>query len=263
MMDLQLVNKELCEAKLFRTTRSFNTLTGKDIADMLFLNTLVTYILHQEDDSRDWAHKFAKNTVSFGGYTLFRTFATDMYMLAYQTKYPDNDHARMKDPITSKKFLDSCRFHDRKHIEFLRRIVADDVGSSYASTYFYRLEAQLKISDSRYKRWRRQAGMWKTLRQGEKSTMVAQITMELRRMGGGTGRGNEVLTSLEPMTRIKKYSAVAQQSNQPSTAQRVAGTAVGAVAGRYAASKLNKNKNAGTGIGAIAGYWASGRRKQQ
>lgn len=242
MMDLELVNKELCEARLFRTTRSFNTLTGKDIADMLFLNTLVTYILHQQEQSRDFAHKYAKNTVSFGSYTLFRTFATDMYMLAYQVKYPDNDHARMKDAISSKKFLETCRFQDRKHIEFLRRIVADDVGTSYASTYFYRLEAQLKISDSRYRRWRRQAGMWKTLRQGEKNTMIAQITLELRRMGGGTGRGNEVLTSLEPMTRIKKYSPVAQQAKP--------------------VSKPRVTPAAAAGIGAIAGYWAAGRKKK-
>jgi uncharacterized protein YcfJ len=50
-------------------------------------------------------------------------------------------------------------------------------------------------------------------------------------------------------------------------AKRIAGTAVGAAAGRYAADKINKAsnktaKNVGTGMGAIAGYWASGRRKQ-
>lgn len=242
MMDLQLINKELCEARLFRTTRSFNTLSGKDIADLLFLNTLVTYILYQEDNSKDWAHKYAKNTVSFGGYTLFRTFATDMYMLAYQVKYPDNDHARMKDPITSKKFLETCRFQDRKHIEFFRALISDKVDSSYANTYFYRLETQLKVSDNRYRRWRRQAGMWRSMRQAEKSTMIAQITLELRRMGAGTGRGNEVLTALEPMTRVRKYSPVVQQAKK--------------------ISKPAVSPTAAAGIGAVAGYWAAGRKKK-
>ena len=243
MMDLQLVNKELSEARLFRTTRSFNTLSGKDIADLLFLNTLVTYILHQEDQSRDWAHKYAKNTVSFSGYTLFRTFATDMYMLAYQVNHPDNDHARMKDPIGSKKFLDSCRFMDRKHIEFLRRLIADDAGPSMANSFFYRLETQLKVSDNRYRRWRRQAGMWKTMRQAEKSTMIAQITLELRRMCSGTGRGNEVLTALEPMTRVRKYSPVVQKTSKP-------------------AKSPIPQAAAAAGIGALAGYWAAGRKKK-
>ena len=271
MMDLQLINQEICEARLFRSTRSFNTLDGKDIADILYLNTMVLYMLSRIDSTKDYAIKYAKNTISFGTYSLFRTFATDLYMLAYQVNFPENDNARLKDPIASKRFLNSCSFQDRKHIEFLRAVVAERAGPSYAQTYFYRLETQLKVSDSRYKRWRREISRWENVRFEQQKQIINQIKVELRRMGSGGGRGNELLVALEPLSRLRGYGPAAKlapkKTGTPSMAKRIAGTAIGAAAGRYAADKINKAsnktaKNIGTGMGAIAGYWASGRRKQ-
>ena len=39
-MELQLINQDLSESKLFRYTGSFARLSGKDIADQLYLQTL-------------------------------------------------------------------------------------------------------------------------------------------------------------------------------------------------------------------------------
>ena len=49
-MDLQLINQEISEAKLFRSTRSFNTLDGKDVADILYLNTCLLYTSPSQRD---------------------------------------------------------------------------------------------------------------------------------------------------------------------------------------------------------------------
>jgi uncharacterized protein YcfJ len=73
------------------------------------------------------------------------------------------------------------------------------------------------------------------------------------------------------MTKYKAYGISDKYKDEPSLARRVAGTAVGAVAGRYAGKKLakatgkdvDKYKKYGTGLGAIAGYWASGRQRQK
>ena len=48
-MDLTLVNQELAEARLFRYSRSFGAFTGRQLADMLFLNMLVLQLLSLED----------------------------------------------------------------------------------------------------------------------------------------------------------------------------------------------------------------------
>jgi hypothetical protein len=85
------------------------------------------------------------------------------------------------------------------------------------------------------------------------------------------GRGSELLTPMSTMTKYRSYSTEpAYDVPRTSFAQKVAGAAVGAAAGRYAAKKLTKLaksnpdriKKAGTGIGAIAGYWAAGRKKK-
>ena len=44
-MELTLVNQELAEARLFRYSRSFGAFTGRQVADLMFLNTLVLQLL--------------------------------------------------------------------------------------------------------------------------------------------------------------------------------------------------------------------------
>ena len=59
------------------------------------------------------------------------------------------------------------------------------------------------------------------------------------------------------------------RSDQHQMVALLAGTAAGAVAGRYIGKKVaqktganvDKYKKVGTGLGAVAGYWASGRNK--
>ena len=182
-MELGFIDSEISEARLYRSSRSFGAFDGRDIADLLFLTSLSVYLLSREDQTISVANAYAKKTVQYGSYALFRSIATDLYLLAYTLLHPGNDHVTLVDAVASKKFLSS----------------------------------QLTA--------RRKQDVWK---------------------------GN------------KDYV----DPNKPSAAKRIAGTAAGAVAGRYAAGKLakmdpKKAKNIGTGIGAIAGYWASGRRRQK
>ena len=48
-MELTLVNEELCESRLFRTTNQFKNLTGRDVADLLYLTSLATYLYYKDD----------------------------------------------------------------------------------------------------------------------------------------------------------------------------------------------------------------------
>lgn len=261
-MELQLIGQELSEARLYRASRSFGTLSGDDIADLLYLNTLSTFMMLQDDEQREFAQEYAKKTVMYGTYSLFRTHATDMYMLAYVVSHPDNDNINLKDPVTSKKYLKDLMFEPRKHIYFLRKFVADNYTKSEAISYLFRLESQLKIKDSRYKRWRRLVQDWKNLKYSQKQLAIAQIIQELRRKGAGAGRASEVMYGLDPMLKVKRF----RNAEPEKKTGGLAGAVAGAVAGRYAAGKLNKMdnktaKNVGTGIGAIAGYWANRKAK--
>jgi hypothetical protein len=260
-MELEFINQELSEARLYRASRSFGTLDGRDIADLLYLNTIATYMFSQDREQREFAQQYAKKTVMYGTYSLFRTHATDMYLLAYVTKHPDTDRVKLADPISSKKLLNDLNFDPRRHIDFLRKIAAAKETDTEATNYLYRLETQLQVKDARYKRWRRLITDWRHLKYSQKQLVISQLTQELRRRGAGAGKASEIMLALGPMLKVKRL-----EKPLSTASGSAAGALAGALAGRYAASKLNKMdnktaKNVGTGIGAIAGYWAGGRGK--
>ena len=266
-LNFKLIDKEISEARLYRTSSAFGQLTGESIAELLYLNTLVTYLMYKDDKQHEFAKAYARQTTQYGKYTLFRSHATDLYLLAYMVSEPKTKSVKLKNFLNSQSYLNSLKFDKKTHWSFLQRLSKGNISDSIASPYMFRLESQLKIKKSIYKQWRRLIMDWEKLKYIQRQTVTARITQEFRRLG----RGSELMAPLGTMLKYKKYHVSKFKAQQkPSLAKRVAGTAAGAVAGRYAGKKIakrfgkdiDKYKKAGTGLGAIAGYWASGRRKQ-
>ena len=263
-MDLQLIDNEISEARLYRTTSAFGQLTGESVAELLYLNTLVTFMLYKDDAQSDYAQAYAKQTIQYGKYTLFRTHATDLYLLCYLVSEPKTKHVKLRNFLQSQSHLNSLNFNKTTHWQFLQKIANGSITDTVASPYMFRLESQLKIKRSIYKQWRRLIMDWENLKYIQKQAVTAKIAQEFRRLG----RGSEVMAPLTSMLKYKRYRV--NTDMKPSLTRRVAGTTAGAVAGRYAgkkvAQKFNKDvdkyKKVGTGLGAIAGYWASGRQKK-
>lgn len=265
-MDLKLIDKEISEARLYRTTAGFNQLTGQSVAELLYLNTLITFLLSKDDKQQDYAKSYAKQSTQYGKYTLFRSHATDLYLLAYLVSNPESKSIKLRDRISSTKHLKSLNFDKRTHWQFMFKVANGRASDTLASPYMFRLESQLKIKKSMYKQWRRLIMDWENLRYIQRQSITTRIVQELRRLG----RGSELMIPMTAMLKYKKYR-IADKPTKVDPMRRLGGTVAGAVAGRYAgkkiAKKLNKNvdkyKRAGTGLGAIAGYWASGRQKQK
>jgi len=264
-----LDTKDLVEARIFRTTNNFKNLTGKDIADLLYLTSLSLYLMYKDDKQYDFAISYAKQSVQYGPYTLFRSHATDLYMLAHVCNSNHRQNFRFYKNNESQKFLQSLNFNNRTHWNFFAKLKSGMLNDTEAHPYFFRLESQLKVQDSRYKQWRRLLMDWENLRYRQRQLVTTQVLQEYRRRA----RGSEMVSPLSTMVKYKKYGVSDKFSKdpyRPSTAKRVAGATAGAVAGRYAGKKIaqklgkdvDKYKKAGTGLGVIAGYWASGRKKQ-
>lgn len=266
-MELQLINQEISEAKLYRTTKQFGEFDGKDIANLVYLITLSTYLTSQDVPTQKIGREYARRSVSNGTYAVFRSSATDLYLLCYTVLHPDNDHVNIRNSILSKRFLNKLNFNGRNHLSFLRSIVSDTANDALATRYFMRLENQLKIQDPKYRRLRRTVAGWSTASTKDKANTRNNIYKEFRRIGRGAGVKAEMaglLSSSMNDRTVKRLRRQADAESKPSTARRVAGTVAGAAAGRYVAGKIKdtpRSKNVGTGLGAIAGYWASGRRK--
>lgn len=236
MMDFQLIDVELSESRLYRASRKFGAFTGKEIANLLYLDTMMVYMLSRDTETAEFARDYAKKSVQYGTYSLFRTHAPDMYMLAYQIMHPSNDYANLKDAEESKRFLSGLSFHKLMHQNFIRKLVQVKLPRSEAITYLYRLEKQLNVTDARYRGWRRLVGDWENLKYSSKQRVVAHVMQELRRMGAGSGRYLEVSDQLMNMLKYTKYKNIADKpAPEP--------------------AKKSKSK----GIKSVADYWSTRR----
>lgn len=267
-MDLSLVNSELSESRLYRTTNNLKNIDGRTIANLMYLNSLMLYMMLQDDKQQPYAKAYARQTSQYGNYKQFKTHGTDVYMLGYVLDNPESRYIDLDANRQSVRFLKGLRFNSSQHISFMKKISTASDRLNEANSFYMRLETQLKISDSRYKQFRRQIITWSSLKFSSRQAIVARITQEIRRLA----KGSELLPKLTTMLKYRGFSP-ADDYQKPNTsfARRAGYTAAGAVAGRYAGKKIaqktggnvDKYKKVGTGIGAIAGFWAAGRKKQE
>tara|TARA_B110000971_G_C20037032_1_gene514946 strand:- start:1964 stop:2770 length:807 start_codon:yes stop_codon:yes gene_type:complete len=267
-MDLEFIDNEISESRLYRSSGNMARLTGRDVADLAYLNTLVLYMMLQDDVQHDYAKQYAQKTSQYAGYSLFRTNATDLYLLCHVLKEPKTTKINLQNKRESIRFLDTLHFDFRKHLMFMKKLANSSDKKNEAVSFFFRLEMQLNIKDSKFKQYRRYVTDWGNLKTASRQTVVARILQSMRALG----RGSELIGPMTSMTKYRKFTTEpAYDVPRTSMAQKFAGAAVGAVAGRYVGKKVAqyaKNnpdtvKKVGTGIGAIAGYWAAGRKKKQ
>lgn len=266
-MELLLVNQELAESKLYRANRAFSKLNGRDVADLLFLHTVMVYMLVQDQDQANYGLEYAEETTRYGSYAIFRTSATDLYMLAFALMNPDNKNIRLDDAYESKKFLSFLNFDGKAHWRFLKDLSRDEVSESRAAGYLLRLESQLKIKDNRYKRWRRAVIDWRGHSASSRKTTSAEMKRELKRIANY----GELLIPVSALAGYEPEKGTYVPLDTPTMTDKIKGAAIGAIAGRIVAAKIAdktggdkaKMKQIGTGLGAIAGYWNAGRQRKQ
>lgn len=266
-MELQLINQEIAESRLYRSTQSLKRLNGRDVADLLFLHTLMVYMLCRDSEQGTYGQEYAQETSKYGGYSSFRTSATDLYILAYAVSNTDSHYAVLHDARDSRKFLESLHFDKKAHLRFIKGLSNDDISHSQASSYLVRLESQLKIKDSRYKKWRRVVVDWQDQSNSMHRSTAAGLKKELQRIAVY----GELLVPVSAIAGFERSKDQYVPLDKPSFGDKVTGAAIGAIAGRYVAAKIadrtggdkDKMKTIGTGLGAIAGYWNAGRQRKQ
>jgi len=233
-MELTFIDNEITEAKLYRHSRKFSSITGREIANLVYLQTLCLYLLSKQSDTDKIARGYAHQTAQYGTYALFRTHATDLYMLCYAVLHPYSNNVELKEPIKSKQFLEQCKLNSKQHITYCRQMADGSLQDSRITTYFYRLEAQLKIEDGRYKQWRRIISNWPNANKNLQDKIKKQLVMEMRRMANGVVRGSELFPIINKSVAGKPRR---KQLDMPQVARSVAGSSAGATASRYTASR--------------------------
>lgn len=264
-MDLSLINVELSESKLYRSTSSFGKLTGPDIASLLYLNTLSVVMLNKDLNQHEYGKKYAEQTAKHGFYTFFKSSSTDLYMLAFQVNNPENTSTKASEE--ARNYLGKLRFNNRQHFNVMKKIGEGRIDDNTLTVFFLALERQLKIGP-KYTQWRRQVLNWDGVTTYQREATTKAILRELKMLNYNSELGRTLGTMVSYKQFVSINEPKPEEKPKPSTAKRVAATAAGAVAGRHVGKKVaqklgkdeTKYKKAGTGLGAIAGYWASGAR---
>ena len=221
----QLVDTELSESRLFRFTASFSRLAGKDIADLLYLETLAIYMFALDGQQQDYGTAYARKTTQYGPYSVFRTSATDIYMLGFAVNQPEYTGLKLKNK--ERDHLKTLQFNNRQHYMFMNKIARYTPSRSEASSYLIRLESQLKIKDPMFKQWRRLVLDWGNLKYSQKQYVIAKMTQRIRLKG----KGSEIFNNLMAMKTSRRFDK-APIEKPTSKLKRAAATVAGAYAGR-------------------------------
>lgn len=257
-MELQLVNKSICESKLFKNTSSFKNLTGEQVANLLYLNTLAVYLMTQDRHQSRFAKEYARKTGNNGPFVLFKTTATDLYMLAFQVNAPNNNSSSM--PDKEREYLQRLNFDNKRFQRTMLNLASGSLSDAESSAFLTRLERQLRVFKNRYKSWRRSILSWESVPKPARADLVRLLKRELQVLAP-TG---EIYPKLNTMVNYGNFDHV---NDKGSLAKKAVGIGLGAVAGAKLGSKLDrrkgrrlgsdKYKKAGAGLGAVAGYWAT------
>lgn len=263
-MDLSLVNMELSESRLYRSTESFKKLTGPDIASLFYLNTLALLILIKDLKQTEYGMEYAKKTAQGGVYTFFKSSGTDLYMLGFQINAPANTSTKIS--TDAKDYLAKLNFNNRQHWNIINKLGNNKIDDNMIVSFFFSLERQLRIGTAKYRNWRRLVLNWDSLSVGEREGLTRAMSREMKSIH----YSGELTKVLDTMVTYNSFLSTDEEepvAPNPSMLKRAAGTVAGATLGRYAGGKVadtlgkdvDKYKKVGTGLGAIAGYWSSGR----
>ena len=202
-MELEFIN-ELCESRLIRQKKQINRYTAKDAADLVFLYACMLTILKNEFKYAPVASQYAKKTLMFNNFNVFRINGTDMYILLTGLLGTDDTSDLFADQEASKLFLAGLRLNETQLKTWLRITAKGQANKNFDAQFLFRLEKQLKVDNSQYKSARRLASDWVNLKHGQKTLVITRIIQALR----ARAVRSELMPVMIKLAKEKKYVPV-------------------------------------------------------
>ncbi|SVC80785.1 uncharacterized protein METZ01_LOCUS333639 [marine metagenome] len=204
-MELEFIT-ELCESRLIRQKKQIKQFTAKDAADLVFLYCCTLTILKNEFKYAPVASSYAKKTVMFNNWDVFRMNGTDLYVLLVGLVGTDDTSSLFSDKEASQLFVDNVKVNQIQLKTWFRFTGKARVNKSFDSQFLFRLERQLQVNNSQYKSIRRLASDWANLKHGQKTLVITRILQAFR----ARARRSELMPFMVKLAKEKKYD-----SNKP------------------------------------------------
>ena len=202
-MELDFIN-ELCESRLIRQKRQMQQFTARDAADLAFLYACTLTILKNEFKYAPAASAYAKKTIMFNNFNVFRVNGTDLYILLTGLLGTDDTSELFGNKEASKMLIENLRVNEPQLKAWLRFTAKGKINKSYDSQFLFRLERQLLVDNSQYKSIRRLASDWVNLKHGQKTLVITRILQSYR----ARARRSELMPVMMKLAKEKKYVSV-------------------------------------------------------
>lgn len=168
--------ESLGEARMFKTRDQIGREGSRSMTDHLFVSLLSLYAMSNDYNYAPVAAGYARQTNSRGAYNNPSPSGTDLYQTLYSLKRPDELFTDEKDATLMSK----VRLDDRKIKRFIDGIARGNLSSNEASTFFYKLERDLKIQSPKLRAARRLIQDWDTLNTTQQKLAATQLMQHYR-----------------------------------------------------------------------------------
>lgn len=167
---------ELCESKLFTSKTAYRKYTGRQLAEMLYINILAYAILSTEETS--FVKEYARKTKYHNSFdSWYTTNVTDLYLLIHGIESDETQYTH-----DNKAYLEKLHFDNAKFLSWMKSIYSgNDTSELYASRFLITIEKQLKVDNSTYRSLRRLVSNWTDLNKFEKKIAVTKTKDLLHR----------------------------------------------------------------------------------
>lgn len=203
--------KELHEARLTRQSGSLKTLTYTDCCERAYLTILILEVLRRFPNTAAYAHGYAKSTSGYDSYKHFRMSGTDLYNFVYFIVGDDDTLNKLKDPGAAKRMRDNTRFPLMAFNRFIHKMGAGFSPILQDQTDVINIESALNISNSDYKRVRRNIYSFNQLStKGKKETITRLLIAARAKL-----RTSDIIQYLEELSAERDLEVYRISDNEP------------------------------------------------
>jgi hypothetical protein len=161
--------RELCESKLFPSTKTAHEMETEEVAELLFLHILGMRILATDEETREFAKDNAHKTTSWNNFDKWRANGTDLYVLLH---------------IMQERALGLKKGHYPVSIpliqRWLRQISVSGIDEPATHRLFNRLDFDLRIRDDSLKSIRRLVIYWPDLSHHRRELAMTRLLQKYR-----------------------------------------------------------------------------------
>jgi hypothetical protein len=207
--------KELHEARMTRNSSDQAELTYTDVLERLYITICILDFGYKFATYRRQISDYAKKTTMYSGYNHFRMHGTDLHNLIYFATGDESAISKLKNPEAAQAL------RNKTHVPLLalnRYLSAMAIGTSLKSSdrsILLELERYLNITNTLYKKTRRQLMNFAKLQQVEREEAATNLLLASR----AKLRNSDIHSLLEKIVIDRNLETSLVKDNEPTVSK--------------------------------------------